>query len=249
MATETKIIEIKIEAGAGIQQITQLTAEIKRLQDVNKSLDATDKAQAQQIEKNKIAIKEYTNQKRQLTNEVQKEISASQSALGAYQKLQNEYSQAASAAKNLAASNTATAKEIQAAADKANALGDRLKEIDATVGQHHRNVGNYSGALEDLNNKYVNGLTGIRNYIAANGGLAGSFKAGAQAVMGMGKQLLMLLANPIVATIAAITGAVMLLVNAFKSNGAAVEKMNVLLAPFKALLDVLRWIQKLVQSI
>lgn len=305
-STETKIIEIKVPIGEGIKQIKLLTDEIERLRAGQANLKKGSEAEKLQYEKNAISIKEYTRQKTVLQREVQTEIKDTQSAMSAYQKLQTEYTKAAANAKNLAAAHGVGSEKAKAAADNAFALGQRLKDIDASVNQHQRNVGNYTNSILeaidaltrekniliekqkaltanqkalDVNSKEykqlgsaikeneialqkngeqlkenqkelgtsANAMTifggrfggmiqGVKDFTTANGGLAGSFKAGGQAVLGFGKQLLALLANPIVAIIAAIAGAVMLLVNAMKQNGAATEKFNQILAPFKAIL-------------
>jgi Na+-transporting methylmalonyl-CoA/oxaloacetate decarboxylase gamma subunit len=68
----------------------------------------------------------------------------------AYKKLTLQYQEAARAAKNLAATPGADPREIQAANAKANSLATQLKAIDAAVGQHQRNVGDYIGAISIL---------------------------------------------------------------------------------------------------
>jgi hypothetical protein len=160
---EEKIIKVTVPIGDAINQITALTAEIAKLSAGQAALAKGTEGERKQFEANKVVIKEYTNQKRQLTNEVQKEVRASQDALGAYQKLQNQYTVAAQKAKNLAAENTATSKEIKKAATEANKLNDKLKEIDGTVGQHTRKVGNYKDALSGLGRQFLSmvGLTAI----------------------------------------------------------------------------------------
>lgn len=67
-----------------------------------------------------------------------------------YSLLSTAYNEAALRAKNytlqLGANNSVT---LEAVAD-AKRLGDTLKQIDASVGQNQRNVGNYSGSLTNL---------------------------------------------------------------------------------------------------
>jgi len=160
-STETKIIEIKVDAGAGIKQIGQLTAEIGKLQADQKLLKNGDEAQKQQYEKNAIAIKEYSQQKRILQREIQTEVKAAQSAMGAYDKLQIAYTKAAAKAKDLAAEQGLNSRQAIAAAIAANNLNDKLKAIDKTVGQNQRSVADYGIGLS--------GLPGIFGQMAASG--------------------------------------------------------------------------------
>ncbi|HVT87155.1 MAG TPA: hypothetical protein VHD35_18285 [Chitinophagaceae bacterium] len=77
-----------------------------------------------------------------------------------YKQLSLAYNEAALKAKNyiltLGANHPIT---VQAVAD-ANAMGNKLKEIDASVGQYQRNVGNYNGAIGVLG-KSLRGFGGL----------------------------------------------------------------------------------------
>lgn len=154
--TETKIVEIKVPVGDAINQLTALTEAIEKLTVETGKLDKTNADEAKQIEKNRIIIKDYQNQKRQLTNEVMKEVKTSNEALGAYQKLQNEYSKAAAKAKDLAAAQGVNSKASIDASAKANALNDKLKAIDATMGVHTRTVGDYKNQMSAAIKETIN---------------------------------------------------------------------------------------------
>ena len=67
---------------------------------------------------------------------------------GAYQRLSQEYTALAQKAQDMAVVYGVNSEETVKAAQEAKALSDRLKEIDASVGQNQRNVGNYSGSIE-----------------------------------------------------------------------------------------------------
>jgi len=237
---EEKIIYIKLdptEYKKLVDGVVNTKTELTKLRAENKEMSKDYANNSKTIEENNAKIKNLTQSYNQQTKAIQLDNKEVKGAEGAYRKLELQFAVASLKAKDLGAELGKESKAFKDASEKAFKLGQELKDIDAATNQHQRNVGNYSESLGGLNNQYVNGLQGVKNYITANGGLAGSFKAGGQAVMGMGKQLLMLLANPIVATIAAIAGAVMLLVKAMKSNGSATEKMNQIMAPFKVILD------------
>lgn len=244
MANEQKIIDISVNYSKAVNDLIETKNAITKLRVENVELSKDMATNGGQVLANNAQIKNLTATLNQNTKAVQNEVLQVKGAEGAYQKLNLEYQLAAKDAKDLAAQNillgNATKAQTKAADDaakKANDLNEQLKKVDATVGQSQRNVGDYSGALSEFGGKFGSMLQNVQNFTTANGGLAGSFKAGGQAVGGFGKQLLSLLANPIVAIIAAIAGAVMLMVKAIKSNGEATEKLNQILAPFKVILS------------
>jgi hypothetical protein len=75
-----------------------------------------------------------------------------------YKQLSIAYSDAALRAKNLALQQGSNSPAAKAAFAEANALGNKLKEVDALAGQYQRNVGNYSSAFTG----YANTLRGLR---------------------------------------------------------------------------------------
>ena len=257
MANEQKIIDISVNYSKAVNDLIETKNAITKLRVENVELSKDMATNGGQVLANNAQIKNLTATLNQNTKAVQNEVLQVKGAEGAYQKLNLEYQLAAKDAKDLAAQNillgNATEAQTKAADDaakKANDLNEQLKKVDATVGQSQRNVGDYSGALSEFGGKFGSMLQNVQNFTTANDGLAGSFKAGGQAVGGFGKQLLSLLANPIVAIIAAIAGAVMLMVKAIKSNGEATEKLNQILAPFKNILSaVMNVVGKLASTI
>jgi len=69
----------------------------------------------------------------------------------AYKRLSNEYGIALQKAKDLAAQYGVQSDKAKIAASTAKGLNDQLKAIDASMGNHQRNVGNYASALETAN--------------------------------------------------------------------------------------------------
>jgi hypothetical protein len=67
--------------------------------------------------------------------------------VGAYDRLNKQYQTAAKAAKDAAAAGELNSEQVAALAKTANDLQTKLKNIDASVGQFNRNVGNYAGSL------------------------------------------------------------------------------------------------------
>lgn len=95
-----------------------------------------------------LAIKKELN--KQAATDMRAEAREAAGLNDAYRKLELQYNAAQRAAKNLAATPGTPKQAIEEANSKALALSNQLKAIDAAVGQHQRNVGNYSGALKTL---------------------------------------------------------------------------------------------------
>jgi len=88
---------------------------------------------------------------------------------GAYDKLQAEYTEAKVKAQNLGAQMGVTSKEYLEASAAALQLNNSLKVIDAGIGNHQRNVGNYASGFINVNqvlrevpNFAISATTGIQ---------------------------------------------------------------------------------------
>ncbi|MFZ4754272.1 MAG: hypothetical protein ACOYLG_13085 [Chitinophagaceae bacterium] len=97
--------------------------------------------------KSLVTLREERNKN---NRELREEAKAVVYASDAYKKLEAEYSKAAREAKNLGAELGTNSKQFVDAAQKANLLNDKLKAIDAGMGVHTRNVGNYASATHSL---------------------------------------------------------------------------------------------------
>jgi hypothetical protein len=105
-------------------------------------------------------------------------------------------------------------------------LSDNLKELESSVGDNRRNVGNYTSALE---------------------GLPGPIGNATKSFSGLNKQLLHLLKHPIVALIAAIVAALYGLFKAFQSTDSGATKFNAIMEQVSSIIDVVR--QRAIQLI
>lgn len=170
-------------------------------------------------------------------------------AAGSYNALSREMSELKKAFK---ATNDET--ERQNLASKINDINNQLKSMDASIGNYQRNVGNYSSAFTDGLEKIGEKFAALNNPMALAkkgvGALNGAFKA--------------LIANPIGAVIAAIVVAVKALVNAFKQNEEAANKLKIayskvepIINAFKTAMgnivnvigDVIVWVSNLAEGV
>ena len=116
--------------------------------------------------------------------------------------------------------------ERQTLAKQINGINDQLKEMDASIGNYQRNVGNYEGA-------FTKGLAGISEKVQALGNPLAIAKNG---VLALGKALKSLIANPVGAVIMAIVAAVKALKKGFDDSETA---SNSLKKAFSALQPVM----------
>lgn len=116
--------------------------------------------------------------------------------------------------------------ERQTLAKQINGINDQLKEMDASIGNYQRNVGNYEAA-------FTKGLAGIASQVQALGNPLAIAKNGVNA---LGKAMKALIANPIGAIIMAIVVAVKALKKGFEQSETA---SNSLKRAFSALQPVM----------
>ena len=113
-----------------------------------------------------IKVEQFKNKISSLNSEIKSQTKTTQQLGGAYGILSKEYIKAQANAKNLAVQYGIESKEAKTAAAQANELSNKLKAIDATVGQHQRNVGNYTSALGKLGSGLENVFRRIVEYVS-----------------------------------------------------------------------------------
>lgn len=125
---------------------------------LNKEIEKATFLESEQAKQ--IAIQKELNKDRQ--RQITEEARQAAGLNGAYKQLEQQYKSAALEAKNLAATPGTPKEVVDEANAKAKALADELKSIDAAVGQHQRNVGNYTGSLKVLESE----LTRVREELS-----------------------------------------------------------------------------------
>lgn len=152
-----------------------------------------------------------------LTKEQERQAKATQKEVGAYQEMSKTLNSLRNQYKNLAAANHENTKEGRALLKSVTDLDKKLKDIDATVGQHQRNVGNYKDALSALPGPLGQAVHGVSE---------------------LGKTFKLLLANPVVLLITLIVGALMALFNAFTKTDEGGTKFAALMEQISAIMNV-----------
>lgn len=105
-------------------------------------------------------------QQQERNRRLKQEAKESLGLSGAYDKLTKELNDARRAYKDLAASGKASTKELQAQQAVVDRLDNKVKAIDASVGQFQRNVGNYP-------NTFRAAASSLKGFIGAFGVIGG----------------------------------------------------------------------------
>ena len=111
-------------------------------------------------------------------------------------------------------------------------INDQLKEMDASIGNYQRNVGNYEGA-------FTKGLSSIADKFES---LGNPMKIAKNGVNALGKAMKALIANPIGAIIMAIVVAVKALKKGFEGSESATNSLK---KAFSALQPIMNGINKI----
>lgn len=142
---DTKSINELIEATKKANEVKRDTIKIEQEQEKLKKIAF--QAQQAEIKKKKEAItlqEKEAKAKEKVARETAKQNSAYAQESARLNDLRKKY-------KDLAVQNKENTREAKNLLKEITALDTRLKQVDATVGQHQRNVGNYGSALTKLN--------------------------------------------------------------------------------------------------
>lgn len=255
MAKEDRIIiEVEVNAGESAERLATIRARMERLKKETKDLRAEQKAinetwqqtgqltnqQAQRLKEiaqaeatNTAQLKELTAQEKVYTAQVQiatqndRKFGDSIIELGAQlAQLKQEY-RSLSAEQRESDAGKALQKQI---AD----LDAQVKQFDYSLGDHNRNVGNYTSALLGLNGNVAK--------VAAlfQGGLTQGIKTASTAVKSFAKTLLTTPLGWILAGVAAVVKVFQQLRDAFKRNDEAGTTLQVALARFQPIVTAVR---------
>ena len=168
-----EISESNEQSAKGLEQLTKATNEAKAAKEAALKLDQEKIKVEQQLLKAEQELEKLQQQKLKtereaiknaqiLEKEAAKAAKASQDEANVYKQKSKQLNDLRNEYKNLAAQNKQNTAEAKALLTQVTALDQELKSIDATVGQHQRNVGNYSSALADLDKKMASGNLTIR---------------------------------------------------------------------------------------
>ena len=241
-ATE-KILEIKVKYDDAIRKIAAYRTELD-------ALKKEESAYKEELKKGKISLEaynlkiaelkassqQYTDAIRVLNKEIQNnrkqqtELEGSLTSLRAQlSNLTAEYDSLSEAERN--ASKGQTLKK------SINDITDSLKGAEEETQRFYRNVGNYEESIKKAVSANVPFIGQIMDIQENAGGLKGAFNAATTSVKGFSKQLLALLANPIVATLSVISVVIMGVTKAINSSEEASNRWSIITAPLTKVLN------------
>lgn len=242
MAEEKKvIIDIAVNSGDAVKNIQNARAAIDDLKKSQKELEEQGKKNSAEYIANEAAIRRYNdtiraNQK-EIDNNIKKEKAAKDSLAAMRAELANLIRQY----DNLSKAERESAKgEDLLKSVKETTQG--IKDLEEETLRYQRNVGNYPKVFDIAGTTMGKFATMIDGVTGGAKNVGVGLKNAGQAVAAFGKQLLSLLANPIVAIIAAIAAAVMELVEAFKKNDEAMTTLETAMAAFKPIGEAISWV-------
>lgn len=108
-------------------------------------------------------------------------------------------------------------------------INDQLKEMDASIGNYQRNVGNYEGA-------FTKGLAGITSQVQA---LSNPLAIAKNGVLALGKAFKSLIANPVGAIIMAVVVAVKALKKGFEQSETATNSLKKAFSAFQPVINAI----------
>ena len=144
--TQSSVNEIK-KLNDATEQSNKIVQESIMLEKLRAEADQQKlKADQELLKLEKLKSQEAIRQQK----EKDKALKQANAEAGAYSKLSKSLNEARNKYKDLAVSNKQNTKEAKDLLNTIDKLDTQLKEVDATVGQHQRNVGNYEGAVTNL---------------------------------------------------------------------------------------------------
>nr|DAO30783.1 MAG TPA: tail length tape measure protein [Caudoviricetes sp.] len=226
-ASEKKELEtLNQNYASGLVQQDKYDATVKKL---NKSLIETQKAILDNADANRANNAEIKSTKTLLDNEATS-VNALRAQLAQNTVELNKMSEA----------QRTTSKEGQDLTEQTKALSDKLKELEKSVGDNRRNVGNYAESVKD-------GILQTQGLTGGTGALVGQMKSGIAGVQAFNAALK---ANPIIFVVSLVLTLIGIIEKLMKRNSELATSLNAAFAPFKVVFGrLLDWITGLFEGV
>lgn len=237
------IIEIETNYSEAVKLMAQYRAEADKFRQANADLK-------KELKEGKISQEEYNIQTAANTAQmknaseaastwertVRNSLKVDQEKVGSLKQHMAQLSILTNQYKSLSEEERNSAEGV-ALKDKINEITDALKGSEEEIQLYQRNVGNYKQSIIDA----VAGTGKFGEMIAklaGSMGLTTSATAGATGALGaMNTQMLGLSMNPVVAILGVLATVIALIARTIKSSEDATNRWNVVLAPFKRMMD------------
>lgn len=234
------ILDVQVNAQAAIKTITEYRAKIDQLKSALKEEEQQNGKNTQQAEVYRAEIAALNKDLRENVKQLGNQVTQQREQEGSLVSMRARLSELTSAYDRLSKEERQNTEVGGAMMHQINQLTDEIKSNEEATQRYYRNVGNYTESIRKAmgaNNKYVMGLQAMSDVFGK--GLVNGIKTTTSAISAMSKQLLTLLANPVVAILAAIAAAFMVLKKGIESSEENTQAFNKALAPLKGVFDVL----------
>lgn len=250
----TKIIDIQLKSSDLIAQAAKIRVELDALKQSQKELDAQNKAgtiSKDQYTKATIANNEATKalntQYRQVSKEIQSNIKVAQSAETSYNKLAAQYEINVSKLKAMTSeerNNTEAGKKL---VENTKDIRAEMAASQAKIGDNTLSVGSYENAMNSVIGSQGAFISSLMKMVISGGSSKEVFSSLASSAGALLKQLLLLISNPIVATLVAITVSIKAISAAIKSSDELSDRWSVTMSKLQRVFDFFMLVlQKLV---
>lgn len=210
----------------GLVQQDKYDATVKKL---NKSLIDTQKA-----------ILDNTEANRQNNAEIKSTKTLLDSEATSVNALRAQLAQNTMELNKMSEAQRTTSKEGQDLTEQTKALSDKLKELEKSVGDNRRNVGNYAESVKD-------GILQTQGLTGGTGALVGQMKSGITGVQAFNAALK---ANPIIFVVSLVLTLIGIIEKLMKRNSELATSLNAAFAPFKVIFGrLLDWITDLFKGV
>ena len=210
----------------GLVQQDKYDATVKKL---NKSLIETQKAILDNTEANKQNNAEIKSTKTLLDNEA-----TSVNALRA------QLAQNTAELNKMSEAQRTTSKEGKELTEQTNAMVEKLKKLEKSIGDNRRNVGNYAEGIKD-------GILQTQGLSGSTGALVGQMKSGIAGVQAFNAALK---ANPIIFIVSIVLTLIATIETMMKRNSELATSLKAAFAPFKVIFErLLDWITGLFKGV
>lgn len=228
MADESKTYLINFEDNLSeyAQHAADAKKEVERLTAENKALLQSGQANEAQMEESNAQLKVAQNEYRNATKQVQEAVKANNAQKNSYEELYRRWKVAEVQLKKMGDGYVVNSKGV--------------RELSAKYIEQSKVVDEAKKSLLAFNKGISDGRLNVGRYAESFDALGGPFSRAAGGVKALNAGFKAMLANPIVLVIAAIVGAIALLVKAFKSTDKGAVEFAARFEQIKALLDVVR---------
>lgn len=219
MAKEDVLI-FEVKTGEAVKSVNDLRENIKILKDAIGSLDAGSEEYQTTLAQLKINQSALRDAMKGSTEAMEGIDKVSRTATKSYATLVQEMSRLKAELRNTDISTEEGMNAFRKLAGEIDSVNTELKQLDAMQGNYQRNVGNYTGGIEDFFSKFEMGGLAIQGMINPIKNVTTGFKA--------------LSATPVVGILSLLAGVIAKVVGELETSEQNANRLTIALAPLNS---------------